>query len=270
MRAADVSNWTGEIAVDQARCLRAEGIALLICGTQVPAITRAQVAAATAAGMRCEAYVILRWDGDVDRRVAAARAAVRDLPVRRLWVDCEDYPGVATPPPAETRGLVAKALAACASMPSGIYTSRRWWVTATEDWRAPGAAGVPLWDARYVRRDGDPIPPFVPYGGWARAAMTQWHDTTARCGVTLCLDETEDSMDEPLLDPRTTRDALAELLRQEGVLGARIDRVADDLRATGAEFRRLIALLCDGHTEDARRRLRYEMAAAGESWPDAR
>ncbi len=61
MRAADVSNWSGTVTTEQARCLRTAGVERLICGTQVRATTRAQIAAATAASLQAEAYVILRW-----------------------------------------------------------------------------------------------------------------------------------------------------------------------------------------------------------------
>ncbi|MBF6599517.1 MAG: hypothetical protein IVW36_03280 [Dehalococcoidia bacterium] len=270
MRAADVSNWSGTITAEQASCLKRAGIELLICGTQEPEITRRQIAAAEAAGLRTEAYVILRWprssgEWPVAAQVRAGRGTIAGTPVRRLWIDCEQYLSVPQPPPATTVAMIAEAVAACAGIACGIYTARAWWRRSTGD--ARDFAALPLWDARYVRREGDPIPPFVPYGGWSRATMTQWHDTTRLCGVSLDFDEREEEDGLSTTEYEALQAELSELrsgigalLRQEGVLGARSD-------ALGREVRQILALIADGRTPEAAQRLRFQMTAAGEAWP---
>ncbi len=268
MRAADVSNWTGPITDAHLACLRRQGIELLICGTQIPALTRQQLAAAGRAGLLVEAYVILRWDRAVVPQVRAARAAIDGAPVRRLWVDCEQYLSLPTPPPSETLRLIGEAVAACEGIACGIYTRRSWWSAATGDARGFAGRGLPLWDARYVRRDGDPIPPFVPYGGWMHAAITQWHDSTELCGLTVCLDEAHEEVsemtareyDELKTETAALREAVGALLRHEGALGAKCD-------ANARELRRLLALIVDGRAAEAKQRLRFEMTAAAEPWP---
>lgn len=275
MRAADVSNWSGAITLEQAQCLHRAGIERLICGTQAPATTRAQIAAATAAGLQVEAYVILRWpvaaaDVSIAAQVRAARAVIAGLPVGRLWIDCEQYLSIPQPPPAETVAMIREAIAGCAGIACGIYTARAWWQRSTGDAKEFARAGLPLWDARYIRHDGDAIPPFVPYGGWTSALITQWHDTTELCGVSLDLDEVveEDAglstleYDELQAALKQLRDGEAALLQQEGVLGAKCD-------AAGRELRHILALLADGRAGEAAQRLRFEMTAAGESWPPA-
>ncbi|HEX5480875.1 MAG TPA: GH25 family lysozyme, partial [Dehalococcoidia bacterium] len=195
MKAIDVSNWTGEISGEQARCLAGGGVELVICGTQAREIARQQIAAAVGAEMRVEAYVILRWpqtasDGSTGAQVRAARETIAGLSAGRLWVDCEQYLSLPTPPPGRTVEHIREAVAACDGMACGIYTSRYWWRTATGD--TVEFAQLPLWDARYVARDGDPVPPFAPYGGWARAVMTQWRANVTVCGMNVDLDEREE------------------------------------------------------------------------------
>ena len=269
MKAIDVSNWTGEISAEQARCLAAGGVGLVVCGTQVREITRQQIAAAAGAGMRGEAYVILRWpqtadDASTGAQVRAALETIAGLPSGRLWIDCEQYLSLPTPPPARTVEHIHDAAAACDGIACGIYTSRYWWRTVTGDTSA--FAHLPLWDARYVAREGEPLPPFEPYGGWTRAVMTQWRADVTLCGLNVDLDEREevvmaaseyDDLSAKIEQLRTGEGAL---LRQEGALGAKCD-------AQGRELRQIIALVADGRIDDARRRLRYEMTAAGEAWP---
>lgn len=231
---------------------------------------RQQIAAAAGAGMRAEAYVILRWPQAVDDRstaaqVRAAREAVAGLPVGRLWIDCEQYLSLPTPPPARTVEHIREAVAACDGIPCGIYTSRYWWRTATADSYA--FAHVPLWDARYVVGEGDAVPAFVAYGGWRRAVTTQWRANVTLCGLNVDLDECEEVVmageyDELSANIEQLRGSEGELLRQEGALGAKCD-------AQGRELRQILALIADGRVDDARRRLRYEMTAAGEVWPAA-
>jgi hypothetical protein len=266
VRAADVSNWSGVISRTQASCLREHGIERLVCGTQRPMTTRAQVAAATTGGIACEAYVFLGWSRPAAAQVRDARAAIDGLPVARLWLDCEDAPGVATPARDVVVASIREAADACAGIASGIYTRRSWWLAHTGDAHEFSARGLPLWDARYIAREGAPMPTFAPYGGWTRAAMTQWHDTTVVCGVSVCLDEVEeDAMMEADVrqmqrDIEQMRDGIGELLRHAAALSASVE-------ARSRETALLLALILDGRAGEARRRLMYAMAAAGQRWP---
>jgi hypothetical protein len=88
--AVDVSNYTGAITAEQARCLRSQGVEHLIAGTQVESIARVQLEAALAAGMTVDAYVYLYWRRDVRIEVARSVDIVTGLPVGRLWLDCEN------------------------------------------------------------------------------------------------------------------------------------------------------------------------------------
>jgi GH25 family lysozyme M1 (1,4-beta-N-acetylmuramidase) len=187
--AVDVSNYTGPITPEQARCLRGHGVAHLVAGTQVPALTRVQVGAALAAGMTADAYVYLYWRDGVLAQVERALAAVAGLPVGRLWLDCEDdAAGLA---PAQVEALIASAIEAAGATPCGIYTGRWWWTPATGD--SHRFSALPLWHAEYT---GSPdvwpnFDSFRPYGGWRRPAMWQFQGTTSLCGLGVDLDLVE-------------------------------------------------------------------------------
>ena len=98
--------------------------------------------------------------------------------------------------------------------------------------------------------------------------MTQWRANVTRCGLNVDLDEREEAVmagseyDELSAKIEELRAGEGELLREEGALGAKCD-------AQGRELRQILALIADGRVDDARRRLRYEMTAAGEAWPAA-
>jgi hypothetical protein len=180
--ALDVSNYSGEITDAHVACWRALGYEHLVCGTQRPDLTRRQLAVAVRGGLTVEAYVYLYW-GDVVARVRRAVETVADLPVERLWLDCEDAPGRFSPP--QIVAEIEAGLAACGSLPAGIYTGRWWWPTATGN--SSRFAGLPLWHAEYLRSP-DLLPDlesFQPYGGWVRPAMWQFQGTTTVCGVTV-------------------------------------------------------------------------------------
>lgn len=188
-RALDVSNYTGVFGAETVACWRSLGYDHLICGTQRPEVTRAQLAAATAGGMTVDAYCFLYWDVSPASQVQAALAAVTGFPVRCLWLDCEDATEGRAP---ETMvGLIAAAVAACGDFPCGIYTGRWWWVPATGD--STAFAHLPLWHAEWTA--GPEVLPdfaaFRPYGGWTRPAMWQFQGTTQLCGFGVDLDLTD-------------------------------------------------------------------------------
>jgi len=188
-QALDVSNYTGVFGAEAVACWRSSGYAHIICGTQRPPTTRAQLAAALAGGLTADAYCFLYWDAPMRDQVVAALAAVAGFAVGRLWLDCED--GVEGHSAATVVALIGEAVAACGDFPCGIYTGRWWWLPSTGDSAAFGH--LPLWHAEWTA--GPDIAPdfdrFRPYGGWTRPAMWQFQGTTQLCtfGVDLNLRE---------------------------------------------------------------------------------
>lgn len=189
--AIDVSNYTGPITVDQARCLREQGVEHVIAGTQVPSVTRVQLEAALAAGMTIDAYVYLYWRRDVAAVVREALRALEGLPAGCLWLDCEDQ--TAGLSPAEVVELIERAHEACGPQPAGIYTGRWWWPNATAD--SSAFSQLPLWHAEYTRSSDErpDFDSFTAYGGWTRPRMWQYRGTTVLCGVSLDLNLLESS-----------------------------------------------------------------------------
>ena len=146
------------------------------------------------AGVTVDAYVYLYWRRDVRAEVARALETIEDLPVGRLWVDCEDdssgiEPGVIVE-------LIDTAVEACALIPAGIYTGRWWWAPATSDSRR--FSDLPLWHAQYTRSaDERPVfDAFTAYGGWTRPLMWQFRGTTQLCGVSVDLNLREVNVDQ--------------------------------------------------------------------------
>jgi GH25 family lysozyme M1 (1,4-beta-N-acetylmuramidase) len=184
--AVDVSNYSGPISPEQARCLRQAGVEHLIAGTQVASICRQQLEAALEAGLTIDAYVYLHWRRDVVAEVQSARGTLAGLQVGRLWLDCEDDPAGLSA--AEVVGRVGAALEACGPAACGIYTGRWWWLPGTGN--STEFAGLPLWHAEYTfspeaRPDFDA---FQSYGGWTRPSMWQFQGTTQVCGLSVDLD----------------------------------------------------------------------------------
>lgn len=184
--AVDVSNYSGPISEEQARCLRAQGIEHLVAGTQAPNITRAQLAAAGMAGISTDAYVYLYWRRDVREEVAQARGVIAGFPIGRLWLDCEDDAGGLAP--SEVVDRILAAVEACGSTPAGIYTGRWWWEPVTAN--STRFSHLPLWHAEYTRsaEDRPDFDAFRPYGGWSRPSMWQYRGTTSVCGLSVDLD----------------------------------------------------------------------------------
>lgn len=195
-KALDVSNYTGPFTPEVAHCWRERGFSRLIAGTQRPEITRGQLESALEAGLQVEAYVYLYWRFDTAAEVRAAIEAVSDLPVQRLWLDCEDSAEGFTPE--QVLSQIGAAVSAAGSIPAGIYTGRWWWRPATAD--SVVFASLPLWHAEYTPR-ANLLPDFAafePYGGWSRPRMWQYQGTTSLCGVNVDLnllaDETRDAI----------------------------------------------------------------------------
>ena len=105
------------------------------------------------------------------------------FPIERLWLDCEE--ATAGFSPQQIVAEIEAGLAACAPLPSGIYTGRWWWPASTGN--SSRFAGVPLWHAEYMPSPNT-LPDFAafkPYGGWTRPAMWQFQGTTSVCGVSV-------------------------------------------------------------------------------------
>jgi hypothetical protein len=230
----DVSNYTGPFVAETVACWRQLGYSYIICGTQRPEITRAQLAAALAGGMTADAYVFLYWDYEMTAQIGEALAAVQGFPIGRLWLDCED--AVAGRSPQEVVALIGEAVAACGATPCGIYTGRWWWLPATAD--SAAFAQLPLWHAEWTA--GPEILPsfggFRPYGGWTRPAIWQFQGTTQLCGAGVDLNLREARPAPPPPPPPPPEDAtqqLLELLKAE----------REELELLRAERRFLAALI---------------------------
>ncbi len=180
-RALDVSNYSGRFGAEAVACWRSLGYSHIVCGTQRPEVTRAQLATAIAGDMTADAYVFLYWDLPLGDQVRAALAAVAGLPVGRLWLDCEET--MEGRSPAEIVALIGEAVAAAGDFPCGIYTGRWWWLPSTGDTAA--FSYLPLWHAEWTASP-DLLPDldrFRPYGGWSRPLLWQFQGTTQLCGV---------------------------------------------------------------------------------------
>lgn len=178
--AVDVSHWSGTITPDDVACWRANGVEHVIPGTQVESITRQQLQTTIDGGLTVDAYVVLYWDLDIASQVKAALSTVSGLPIGRLWLDVEVYPGGRSV--AELESLVQQGLDACGEMSCGIYTAKWWW-----DAYMPGSsrfAHVPLWYAWYdnVARLGTWS--YQAFGGWPEPAAKQY-TTGYLCGVNI-------------------------------------------------------------------------------------
>ena len=153
--AADVSNWSHIPTDADIAALKALGVTRVTVGTSFSHqngdgtytyIGEAQCQAFEAAGFEVQEYQF------IGHHKATTRV---------WWLDVEL---------AETKDDVRVAVAT--TSPTGIYTRRGIWETLDYDIVAE-FPGLKLWDANY-----GPLPrTFIPYGGWTKADMTQYHDT---------------------------------------------------------------------------------------------
>ena len=172
----DISNWSGYITAAQAECWKREGIRFVVCGTQVFDTCRQQLAVATEAGLKVEAYVYLYLDGDPEYQVRAARRTISGFPVDRLWLDFED----SDPCPMPIIDFIRKSVSACGDFPCGIYTGSWWWTPRMG--QTTEFAHLPLWIAHYdgvAKLDSPPLAP-----GWY-PTMKQYRGSHELCGVTV-------------------------------------------------------------------------------------
>lgn len=232
--AIDISNWTGRISRGQVACWRAQGVRLVIVGTQDAAIASQQLAMLQEMEMPREAYVYLYLSAPTGEQVRAAQQIVAPYGCRRLWLDAEEETALDQ---FAVRELLHQARAAV-TMPCGWYTRRGWWQQVTGDYQAFRAD--PLWDARY-ETDGV-RPAWTAYGGWTAPAMTQYQGTTRLCDAAVDFDEEE---------PMTPEE------RQQ------FDAVA----AKVFDLQQQVTALAQGTDSVLKGALRYLWAIANKPWP---
>lgn len=155
MIAADCSNYARVPTQADIDALKALGVTRMIVGSSFSQrqpdgsyiyIAGDQMAAFEAAGFEVQEYMFVG----------------RVYPTHRVWwLDVEL---------SETADDVRNAVRMY--RPHGIYTRRGIWNLLGVD-LVSEFPGLKLWDANY-----GPLPrTFIPYGGWTKADMTQWHDT---------------------------------------------------------------------------------------------
>ncbi len=154
MKAADFSNWQRIPDAADIAALKALGVTRVIVGSSFGTVAAAQIAACEAAGFEVQEYQFPE----------ALRVPVAEA----WWLDVERRTHVTTQD--EVR-------AACRSAvpPIGIYTSASQWAALMGTWAIVAEfPWLKLWTASY-----GPLPrPFIFYGGWDHADMTQYQDTT--------------------------------------------------------------------------------------------
>ena len=187
-KAADVSNYTGELTESGIRELKGMGVDKLIVqivdppASYPPSVWKQQITASFLPRFKLDCYVYL-WNGQsFTEQVKAAEDKIRGLfagaPTGslRLWYDTED---VTEGPGATDKAALAAALLEAigkATMPCGVYTGK-WYADAyyPVDFILP--AGVPLWIAEY-----DNIPDtavWTPFWGVNRPMVKQYEGMRA-------------------------------------------------------------------------------------------
>ena len=163
------------------------------------------------------------------------------------WVDAERADA--------TQIALRSALAAGAR---GVYSRWSWADEILPGWNCKAEfPKAELWDARYVHGDGGCmiqyevdhggdvkkaiaterswLRPFVPYWGFTKATITQWHNSITICGVNMDLNEYEPSGNPGELEDgmdNETRAAIGAILTQLGKLGLENRRLTEDVRGT--------------------------------------
>lgn len=197
--AIDLSNYTGEVTVQEARDLYAAGVRRAIVqivhdrafvtlgdGSRVLSHQQ-QIPALLAAGIEVECYVYVWfsagevWAADrVGWALGEASKFIGSRGFRNLmWLDCEqsdhddppfDY--VHAPVSPTIRACVARVKGA--GFQPGIYTAAWWWIPGASNSRE--WSDLPLWDAHY---DLDPDLDPVDYGGWTVPRYSQYQGNAA-------------------------------------------------------------------------------------------
>ena len=181
-RAADISNWQN-LTPSNARALKASGVELVIVRLsheyqQLINTARAQCKMVLDAGMHLQGYV---WAYFTEAPVAAAsywHALYDDIPLERVWVDCEAETRHRGTPAHNVEWLHA-VLDGLQPWPTGVYTGRWWWVPYMGN--SKEFTEQPLWDADYT---GVPnLYPISLYGGWNRRYIHQYSGNGSLAGI---------------------------------------------------------------------------------------
>lgn len=174
--ALDASHHTRTITDPEVDCFWDLGYRHLIAGTQIPAVTRAQLEVAVRGGMTVDLYVYLYWHTSVEKQVQVAVELAQEFPqIGTIWLDLEEAPGGRSS--GELVALTQRAIETADGIPVGIYTGKGFWDTAMDDTTV--FAELPLWYARYDNVAS--LDTYEPggehaFGGWTEVAGKQWDD----------------------------------------------------------------------------------------------
>lgn len=221
LNCVDMSRWGGELTVDEAEAMRAEGIATVIVASGPGGyglMARQQAEAALAAGLRLEAYVFLGFESDPEWWVQQALARLDGLPVARWWLDVEDTDHGSDWTPEQRIAYVQRALDAfaAAGVFAHVYSGGWFWRPYMADTDVFARQGRKLWNSWY---DGDADVDGLPYGGWTSSdvAIEQFEGTSLVCGQSVDKNRlyfTEEAEDMEL---RARVDRLERLIGGNGV-----------------------------------------------------
>lgn len=257
----DAGNYTVIPSSRQVADLRALGLGFFIVGTSYGYVSGRQLAAFEAGGMEVSEY----------------QFPAKLRPTQRpWWVDAEL--------PDATQASLRNALR---SGSCGVYTRRGFWQAELGGWSVKAEfPNAQLWDARYVHGDGPCLifsamatggdvqaaiarelswlSPFVPYGGFASAAVTQWHNSITIAGVNMDLNIREPSGNSGELEGgRMYSDQ--DIDAKVGAVLAAVIETNKKAEAQTTLLEALIPPLVTGTAAEAR--ARYIWAVAGKPWP---
>ena len=176
--AIDISNWSGEVTEAQFKAARLAGCSRVIVALNNLPLAQRQLRNAVAAGLETQVYIYYYFAQNVADRTRSCLAAIEGLPVKRVWIDCEDEKHSLEARYLANRIRVTRDLIRTLGYEPGIYTAAWWWnkymAGITE------FADLPLWDALW---DKDADIDAVKYGGWVTPEMSQHTNDTHFAGI---------------------------------------------------------------------------------------
>ena len=252
--AVDISNWGGELSPETVRAwkgdrpllghwpdgseIRGEPISRVIVGvSRYTSIARQQLLAIHNESLPTEVYCYFYWGQDPGVQPAYVRSAIAGIPVQRLWLDFEDKLA-----PKDDPGAVRQWIRECinagktAGIPVGIYTGWWWWTVWPDN--TTEFSDYPLWVATYDER---PDLVFPTFGGWTKATMKQYTDTTEVGGYSVCRDwYEENAMPEEEMEEKLDRNILLD--RWAGLIQSNDDKLIEQVYWEMQYVRRLADL----------------------------
>jgi hypothetical protein len=182
--AVDTSNWTGEIPLESAKCMKDSGFSLAIINLYNAHFARQQYDSYKSAGLKVHAYIYFEFDLDPLVQLETQLAHLEGRVIDMLWIDCEDD-DASNLTEQQTIDYIWKIARACEGrVNTGIYTRSGWWLYQTGNTRVFADAGFKLWDAT---NDRTANLSFNPYGGWDNSFMEQYLFDAQLCGETVDL-----------------------------------------------------------------------------------